>query len=595
MEISGDHAADARGYSFVKDVTAMHMDFETVSTLQYRNRSLTKQVEAFKSGEKYIQMETAYKELLRFHHREIKRLEYELSKAHSETVTVRRYWGEVMDDLEKEYREQVRRLEAEIERLKKQNLELARQRDAAKDKLRERTRQYYAVAAELEEKRGKNRKLAAQVNRDFENSSFPSSLQGARRKKIPNSREKSGRRPGGQPGHKGHPRRKHVPDISYEIPSPSEYTESPGYYETGKTIRKQKVYIRLGVEVVEYTAKEYRNRKTGARVHAPFPEGFVNEVNYDGTIKALAFLLSNECCVSHGKIRRLLSELTEGRIEISDGMINGLCAEFRAKTEREKKEILERLMSSPVMNEDFTNASVNGKGMQVLVLASPSENAALYIGREKKGHAGVNGTPLQDYVGTIVHDHDKTFYSYGTGHQECTQHDIRYLTGSIQNEPGLSWNVQMLSLFRAMLHYRNGLAEGAQTDPQVVSGFEKEYDSILEKAEEEYTDEPPNDYYREGYNLFIRLREYKENELLFLHDPRVPANNSLCERLARVYKRKQKQAVTLRSYENLCCICDGLSVVYLLRSQGENVYQKIAEIYRRKRPTRTKEEAGVMA
>ena len=155
----------------------------------------------------------------------------------------------------------------------------------------------------------------------------------------------------------------------------------------------------------------------------------------------------------------------------------------------------------------------------------------------------------------------------------------------------------MLSLFREKLHYRNGLPEGAQTDPQVVSGFEAAYDRILQKAEEEYASEPPNDYYREGYNLFIRLKEYKENELLFLHDTRVPANNSLCERLARVYKRKQKQAVTLRSYENLCCICDGLSVVYLLRSQGENVYQKTAEIYGRKRPPRekAKEEAGVMA
>lgn len=572
----------------------MHMDFETVSTLQYRNRSLTKQVEAFKSGEKYIQMEAAYRELLRFHHREIKRLEYELSKAHSETVTVRRYWGEVMDDLEKEYQKQIRRLEAEIRRLGKENLELARQRDVAKDKLRERTGQYYAAAAELEEERGKNKKLTAQVNRDFENSSLPSSLQRAGRKKIPNSREKSGRRPGGQPGHKGHPRKKHAPDITCEIPAPAEYAESPDYYETGRIIRKQKVCIRLGVEVIEYTAKEYRSRKTGTRVHAPFPEGFVNEVNYDGTVKALAFLLSNECCVSHGKIRRLISELAEGRIEISDGMINGLCVEFSAKTDREKKEIVKKLMASPVMNADFTNASVNGKGMQVLVLASPSEKAALYIGREKKGHAGVRGTPLEGYVGTVVHDHDRTFYSYGTGHQECTQHDIRYLTGSIQNEPGLSWNVQMLSLFRAMLHYRNGLAEGAQPDPQMVSGFEKEYDSILEKAEKEYRDEPPNDYYREGYNLFIRLREYKENELLFLHDPSIPANNSLCERLARVYKRKQKQAVTLRSYENLCCICDGLSVVYLLRSQGKNAYQKIAEIYRRKRPPRAKREAGVM-
>ena len=146
----------------------------------------------------------------------------------------------------------------------------------------------------------------------------------------------------------------------------------------------------------------------------------------------------------------------------------------------------------------------------------------------------MKGTPLENYAGTIVHDHDTTFYKYGTGHQECTQHDIRYLTGSIQNEAELEWNKQMLELFRKMLHYRNSLSENEGLSPIIVSEFEAEYDRILETAEKEYTDEPPNDYYREGYNLFLRLRKYKENELLFLHDKRVPANNSLCERLARV-------------------------------------------------------------
>lgn len=268
----------------------MYKDFELVSTLQYRNRSLSRQVEDFKSGETYVKMDAEYKKLLRFHNREMKRMEYELSKAHSETVTVRKYWSEVMDDLDKEHQARIRELLAENSRLKKQNLELARQRDTARDKLRERTQKYYAVASELEEERGKNKKPAAQVNRDFENSSIPSSCQKAGRKKIPNSRKKTGRKPGGQPGHKGHGRKRHVPTQTYVIEAPAEYADSPDFYETGKIIRKQKVCIRLGVEVIEYTTKEYRNRKTGARVHAPFPEGYVNEVNYDGTVKALAFL-----------------------------------------------------------------------------------------------------------------------------------------------------------------------------------------------------------------------------------------------------------------------------------------------------------------
>lgn len=562
----------------------MYGIYEQMTTLQYRCRCLSKQVEDFRSGEKYRQMEEAYKKLLRFHNKEIKRMEYELSKAHSETVTVRKYWGEVMDDLEKEHQKEVCRLLAEVKHLKKENLKLTVQRDEVEDKYQQRNREYYAIASELLEEKEKNKKLTAQVNRDFENSSIPSSLQKAGRKKIPNSREKTGRKPGGQNGHKGHCRKKHAVTESHEIPAPEKYTKSPDYYETGRVIRKQKVAVKMSVTVTEYFTKEYRSRISGARVHAPFPKGYTNEVNYDGTVKAFAFLLGNECNVSHAKIKKLISEMTDGEVEISVGMINGLCKEFSTKTEPEKKEIIKELMLSPVMNADFTNANVNGKSAQVLVLASPSADAALYIAREKKGHEGIKGTPLEDYVGILVHDHDRTFYSYGTGHQECTQHDCRYLIGSIQNEPELEWNKKMQELFREMLHYRNGISESEDLDEEKVRKYEERYDSILAIAQKEYSDNPPGDYYREGYNLFLRLRKYKENELLFLHDKRVPANNSLCERLARVFKRKQKQAITLRSRENLGYICDGLSIVYLLRAKEKSVYQEISQIYERPKP-----------
>lgn len=574
----------------------MHGIYEQMTTLQYRYHSVLKQLEEFKSGEKYVKMEAEYKKLLRRYNKKLIEMEYELSKAHSETVTVRKYWGEIMDDLEKEHQKELRHLLAEIKQLKKENSALARQLDELKNKYRERSREYYAVAAELLEEREKNKKLTAQVNRDFENSSIPSSMQNAGRKRIPNSREKTGRKPGGQAGHKGHCRKKHAVTESHEIPTPEKYAQSSDYYETGRIIRKQKVAIKMSVNVVEYTAKEYRNRITGSRVHAPFPDGYVNEVNYDGTVKAFAFLLSNECNVSHAKIKQLISEMTDGEVEISIGMINGLCREFSQKTEPEKKEIIKELMTSPVMNADFTNANVNGKSAQVLVLASPSADAALYIAREKKGHEGIKGTPLEDYAGIVVHDHDRTFYHYGSGHQECTQHDCRYLIGSRQNEPELEWNRQMHELFREMLHYRNELGESEELDEAKVREYERKYDEILSVAEKEYTDNPPSDYYREGYNLFLRLRKYKENELLFLHDKRVPANNSLCERLARVFKRKQKQAITLRSQDNLGYICNGLSIVYLLRKKEKSVFREISNIYERQNPALiTKEKEDVKA
>jgi hypothetical protein len=127
----------------------MRINFETLSTLQYLNRSLSQQVEDFKSGEKYKKMDAEYKKLLCLHNREVKRLEFELSKAHSETVTVRRYWSEVMDDLDKENQKTVRRLLGTIERLKKENLELISQRDDTKDKLHKRNQDFYAVSSEV--------------------------------------------------------------------------------------------------------------------------------------------------------------------------------------------------------------------------------------------------------------------------------------------------------------------------------------------------------------------------------------------------------------------------------------------------------------
>lgn len=95
----------------------------------------------------------------------------------------------------------------EQKKMEKRALDAEKQRDDALDKAKEIRLQYYETAAELEEERGKNLKLHAQINRDYENSSIPSS-KSIKRKKIANSREKTGRKPGGQPGHPGHRRKK---------------------------------------------------------------------------------------------------------------------------------------------------------------------------------------------------------------------------------------------------------------------------------------------------------------------------------------------------------------------------------------------------
>lgn len=109
---------------------------------------------------------------------------------------------------------------------------------------------------------------------------------------------------------------------------------------------------------------------------------------------------------------------------------------------------------------------------------------------------------VEDYQGTLVHDHDVTFYKYRTGHQECLAHVLRYLKDSMDNEKDRTWNRQMHSLIQEMIHYRNGLSESEEPDPQTVSEFEERYKTILSIAGDEYDYEPPGKYYRDGYNLY---------------------------------------------------------------------------------------------
>ena len=355
--------------------------------------------------------------------------------------------------------------------------------------------------------------------------------------------------------------------------------EDPDFRKTSKTIKKQVVSIRLVLDVTEYHADVYYNSKTGERIHAPFPPGVVNDVNYAGDIKAFLFLLNNDCCTSIDKCRRFLYDLTEGKLDISKGMISRLSREFAEKSEKEIKRSYADMLKAPVMHTDCTNARVNGKNAYVFICAAPSGDA-IYFAREKKGHEGVKGTAAENYQGILVHDHESTFYKYGSGHQECLAHVLRYLKGSIENEPDREWNKKMRSLVQEMIHYKNGLSDDERPDADKVKEYERRYREILEKAKEEYEYIPPDKYYRDGYNLYRRMEQYMSNHLLFLHDQRVPATNNLAERLLRVYKRKQAQAVSFRSFDSIEFLCQCMSMLFMMRKNEEtNVFNRVSRIF----------------
>ncbi|MBO5069317.1 MAG: transposase [Roseburia sp.] len=138
----------------------------------------------------------------------------------------------------------------------------------------------------------------------------------------------------------------------------------------------------------------------------------------------------------------------------------------------------------------------------------------------------------------------------------------------------------MRALIQEMIHYRNRLPQGALPDDEKVSGFEERYRAILLKAKEEYGYVPASEYYKEGYNLYLRMKEYMSNHLLFLHDHRVPATNNESERLLRQYKRKQQQAVTFRGFESIEYLCQCMSMLIQIRqNEDTNLFDRVSQIF----------------
>lgn len=137
----------------------------------------------------------------------------------------------------------------------------------------------------------------------------------------------------------------------------------------------------------------------------------------------------------------------------------------------------------------------------------------------------------------------------------------------------------MRSLLQRMIHYRNEYVNEASLDPEATEGFETEYRAILEKAREEYEYEPPSEYYRDGYNLYRRMRDKEAEHLLFLHDLRVPATNNTAERCLRDIKRKQTFVMAFRSFESIEHLCQSKSGLLGVRKNNPNVYHAVVNIF----------------
>lgn len=453
-------------------------------------------------------------------------------------------------------RQELRTLESSIEEMVKRAVE------KATAPLNERIKH---LEAENERKDKEIMRLKATIDKDSSNSSKPPSCNGF--KKIPNSREKSDRKVGGQKGHDGKTLK--IPENLDELVREGKAEKKLVDYSRGAVQYISQWTVDIAIKTV-YTEKRYRI-------------GTVKPcVSYGENIKALSVLLSNDGLIAEGRLSELFKEISGGLITISEATIEKINREAGQKINTD--EIKEHLLNNKVMHVDETvircaqileNGEENIKTANkttydVIIRTYSNEKTTLCTVNPHKDDEGVKRDGiLTAFCGILSHDHDKKYYKYSELHAICGAHLLRDLKGLFE-----LYNIKWADTFRL---FYNGINEykkkTAFCDSHKLIEFEERYDALLADGYAVLNKIGEKNF---GYTvlrpILNRLRDYKSGYMLFIRDYDAPFTNNQAERDLRPCKTKQKISGCFRSWNGLVCYAKIRSFLSTAKKRSVNLF-----------------------
>jgi len=416
--------------------------------------------------------------------------------------------------------------------------------------------------------RTENQKLKAIINKDSSNSSKPPSSDGF--KKIFNSREKTGRKPGGQTGHPGRVA------VLFENPAhiinhKRERCDCGGTVAYGEDYQaKQTVELEIRAEVTEHRSYTGVCERCNATVKNDMP--LRDTITYGETVKAFVAMMSSEGLVSINRIQAMLCEITGGAIDLSEGTIAKWNKELSGKLASFIEKIKEKLLTQPVLRKDETGIRIAGSLQWFHVLGN--EAYTLYFSHKKRGNeADEEIGILPVYSGVLVHDHLKGLYGFPCGHAECNAHILRYLKSAAEINKCV-WAAAMTALLvDANNTVKDHKAKNIPAlDSVLLAEYHTRYDEILEQGRLEFFQKEKKDNNSEDMKLLRRLKEYKDEHLRFLSDFQVPFDNNLAERDLRMIKSKTKVSGCFRGDEGGTVFANIKSYTSTLRKNSRNIF-----------------------
>lgn len=381
-------------------------------------------------------------------------------------------------------------------------------------------------------------------------------------------RRPSGKKPGGQEGHKGHRLSCVATPDEVVDDAPSYCTNCGGPLADAERVLDHVTQV-VSIPELKPVVKEIRHyvmvcRSCGERIRTA-PRRRSNDVVYDASVKSLVVYLSVVQFLPYGRIAGFLHDVLG--LSPSEGSLVNWVNEAKRNAQPVVDKIKEYIMSSSIVGFDESGCYCNRR-LDWAWIAQTVYYTLLFRarGRGAKVLADRFGDSVERMV-AVTDRHSAYFALHFLNHQVCLAHLLRELQYLSELDSRQDWSEQTADLFRKAIHERNT----RPTDIIDKASWIDRLDCLL-KQNLSHLDKK-FETLKKG---LVKCRDYIFN---FLEDPAIPSDNNASERGIRKLKIKLKNSCTFRSDYGADAFLELHSIVETAKKNNRTPFNAIQALF----------------
>ena len=372
------------------------------------------------------------------------------------------------------------------------------------------------------------------------------------KKLIPNARRGSSKAKGGQQGHARH---------VMEGFDTSEITETEAHeldlsvercdlcdgklLDTGRTLSKDEFDVEINVVKRRHEYHIYECVSCGAQVRLQIDSKLKEANQYGDCIQAVALSLMVTGNVAINKVRMLITGMTAGQMNPSEGFICKLYKRAATNLEEFMKDLKSLMIQHTLLYWDDTVITIQAK--RACMRFYGDESISYYTAHDSKDLDSIledNVLALLTNETTVMHDHNKVNYNdrFCFGNIECNQHLERDLQKVADDNPSHVWAVKMKLQISLTIKERKDQVDAESTEFSVkyIAKFKEKMKRLIKKGYKESSISTNPTTVPSEKTLLKRIEEYFDNYFRWVEDFRLPTTDNLSERGLRSIKSHMK-------------------------------------------------------